>query len=132
MDAWFYTRRGLRIGRNSVINERCRLDTRGGITIGDNVSVSPEVCILTADHDMRSRTAAGREREVVISDHVFIGTRAVILPGVRLERGCAVAAGAVVTRDVEAFTIVAGVPARPIGERPADLSYTVEYQRLFF
>src|SRR4051794_8450000 len=48
MDAWCDARGGLRIGRNSVVNQRCRLDTRGGITVGNHVSISAEVCILTA------------------------------------------------------------------------------------
>jgi maltose O-acetyltransferase len=131
MDAWFDTRGRLVIGKNSVINQRCRLDSRGTIRIGDNVSISAEVCILTADHDLRGRTAEGRERPVVIHDHVFIGTRAMILPGVTLGRGSAVAAGAVVTREVEPHTIVAGVPARPIGCRPTNLEYSCFYRRLF-
>jgi maltose O-acetyltransferase len=131
MDAWVDGRRGLRIGPRSVINQRCRLDTRGGICIGSNVSISAEVCILTADHDLNSRTFEGRQRPVVISDYVFIGTRAMILPGVTLGKGAAVAAGAVVTKDVEPFVIVAGVPARPIGRRRDDFNYHVSYRRLF-
>jgi acetyltransferase-like isoleucine patch superfamily enzyme len=62
---------------------------------------------------------------------VFVGTRATILPGVTLHEGSAVAAGAVVTRSVEPFTIVAGVPARPIGKRPQQLDYETSYCRLF-
>ena len=55
---------------------------------------------------------------MVIEDNVWVGTRATILPGVTLGRGCVVAAGAVVTRDVPPLVIVGGVPARPIGTRP--------------
>jgi maltose O-acetyltransferase len=131
MEAWLDARGGLEIGRNSVVNQRCRLDARGGIRIGDNVSISAEVCILTADHDLQSPAARGREKSVTIADYVFIGTRAMILPGVTLARGSAVAAGAVVTRDVDPFVIVAGVPARPIGQRPQDLNYNASYCRLF-
>jgi maltose O-acetyltransferase len=132
MGAWVDAKRGLKMGSNSTVNQRCRLDTRGGITIGDNVSISAEVCILTADHDMQSETNAGRQRPVSIEDHVFIGTRAMILPGVTLAKGAAVGAGAIVTRDVPAFTIVAGAPARPIGARNPNLNYKVRYRRLFF
>jgi maltose O-acetyltransferase len=131
MDFWIDARGNFRMGHNSVINQKCRLDNRGDITIGDNVSISAEVCILTADHDLQSPTAEGRLRSVHIHDHVFIGTRAMVLPGVTLHEGSAVAAGAVVTKNVEPFTIVAGVPARPIGQRPRNLSYTGSYCRLF-
>jgi maltose O-acetyltransferase len=131
MGAWFDCRGGFTIGRDGVINQRCRIDTRGCVTVGDDVAISADVCILTADHDVRSPTAASRERPVVIGDHVFIGTRATILPGVTIGTGAAVAAGAVVSRDVPRYTIVAGVPARPIGIRPADLTYSARYRRLF-
>jgi acetyltransferase-like isoleucine patch superfamily enzyme len=60
---------------------------------------------------------------VLIEDYVFIGTRAMILPGVILGKGCAVAAGAIVTKSVVPFTIVAGVPAKPIGHRVENLEY---------
>lgn len=132
MDAWFDTQKNFKMGKNSVINQKCRLDNRGGIIIGENVSISAEVCILTADHDLQSCDFAGRTRPVHIEDYVFIGTRAIILPGVTLGKGCAVAAGAVVTRNVPPFTIVAGVPAKPIGKRKTDLQYRLSYRRLFY
>ncbi len=131
MDAWFDTKGSFTIGKNSTINQKCHLDNRGGITIGNNVSISLETCILTADHDLQSRNFSGRVRPVNIEDYVFIGTRATILPGVSLGEGSAVAAGAVVTKNVEPFTIVAGVPAKPISKRQLDLTYTVCYDRLF-
>ena len=132
MGAWVDSRRRLEIGRNSVINQHCRLDSRGGITIGDNVSISAEVCILSADHDLQSPEFVGRERPVRIEDHAFIGTRAMILPGVAIGRGAAVAAGAVVTRDVPPYAVVGGVPARVIGSRTRDLRYALDHGRLFF
>src|ERR1035437_1081697 len=121
--------RGLAIGTPSVINQGCRLDSRGGLTIGNNVFISEEVCILTADHDPKSPDFKGRPRPVVIEDYVFIGTRAMILPGVTVHRGAIVAAGAVVSRDVQALDIVGGIPARSIGTRNPVLSYTTEYTR---
>jgi acetyltransferase-like isoleucine patch superfamily enzyme len=131
MDAWFDGKRSFRMGRNSVVNQKCRLDNRGGITIGDSVSISSEVCILTADHDVNSPDFAGRERPVVIEDYVFVGTRALILPGVTLGRGAVVAAGAVVTRSVAPYDVVAGVPAKVIASRRTDLEYGCSYGRLF-
>src|ERR1035437_5152596 len=68
--------KNLAIGSPSVINQGCRLDSRGGLRIGNNVSISEEVCILTADHDPKTSDFRGRPRPVVIEDYVFIGTRA--------------------------------------------------------
>lgn len=131
LGAHFDCRGGFFLGANSVINQNCRLDNRGTLRIGSNVSISAEVCILTADHDPHSLSFAGRNRPVEIDDFVFIGTRATILPGVKIGRGAFVAAAAVVTKDVPPFAIVAGNPARPIGQRPADLNYQLDYGRLF-
>ncbi|MBA2586961.1 MAG: acyltransferase [Chthoniobacterales bacterium] len=131
MGAKFDARRGFSLGSHSVINDRCRLDNRGGLEIGSNVSISSEVCILTADHDPRSSSFAGRNRAVRIDDRVFVGTRATILPGVTVGKGAFVAAGALVTKNVAPFAIVAGSPARVIGTRPTDLSYQIHYDRLF-
>lgn len=131
MEAYFDTRKNFILGENSVINQKCRLDNRGKIKIGNNVSISAEVCILTADHDLQCSYFTGRNSTVKIDDYVFIGTRAMILPGISLGRGSAIAAGAVVTKDVSPYTIVAGIPARPIGIRSTNLKYTISYGRLF-
>lgn len=132
MDAWFDSNRHFSMGPHSVINQKCRLDTRGGICIGSSVSISAECVILTADHDPQSPTCEARVQPVVIEDYAFLGTRAMILPGVRVGRGAVIAAGAVVTRDVPPMRIYAGVPAREIGTRKADLNYRVDYGRLLF
>ncbi len=131
MDARFETMGEFEIGSNSTINTKCYLDNRGGIFIGDNVSISSEVIIITADHDLQSVDFQGRTRAVYIEEHVFIGTRAIILAGVRVGRGSAVAAGAVVSRDVPPHSIVAGIPARIINKRREDLHYDASYGPLF-
>lgn len=122
---------GLSIGEYTVVNSKCRLDTRGGIKIGKNVSVSQEVIILTADHDFNSPDFAGRNRPVTIEDYVWIGTRAMILPGVTIGRGALIAAGAIVTKNVEPFTMVAGIPAKFVKRRFEEVSYNTYYKRLF-
>jgi maltose O-acetyltransferase len=131
MGAWVDCPRYLKIGKNSTINHRCRLDSRGGLNIGDNVSISAEVCILTAEHDVQSRIFEGVKDSVTIGDYVFLGTRSMLLPGVELGRGAVVAAGAVVTKNVPALAIVGGVPATVIGTRSADFEYSANYTRLF-
>ena len=131
MDCSFDCAKGFTIGRNSIINGRCRLDNRGELTIGNNVSVSSDVIILTADHDVNSPDFSGRNRQVVIDDYVWVGTRAMILPGVKIGKGAVIGAGSVVTKNVEPYNVVAGVPAKFIGTRNDDLKYTVSYRRLF-
>ena len=91
---------------------------RGSLQIGSNVSVSPEAAILTAYHRHDRDDFGVESKAVTVEDHVWIGARAIILPGVTLGRGSVVGAGAVVTRDVPPLTIVAGNPARPVGTRP--------------
>jgi len=135
---WFYgpgqvRRTGVSIGANSRINRDCMIDVRGGVTIGDNVSISPQVAISTAAHSAADPGFRVEIRPVTIEDNVWIGMRAMILGGVTLGRGSVVAAGAVVTKDVPPLTIVAGVPARPVGMRPEEASHYVieEELRLF-
>jgi len=120
-------RRGIRIGKNTRINRRCTLDLRGGLTIGENVSISPEVMFLAASHDVDHPAFADVARPIVVEDHAFIGTRAMILPGVTVGRGAVVVAGSQVSKDVPAMTIVGGSPARPIGMRdPGATAYALD------
>jgi maltose O-acetyltransferase len=122
---WFYgprqiRRAGVRIGARSRINRGCCLDVRGGLVIGDDVSISPDVTILTAAHRFDDPSFAVENRPVAIEDHVWIGLRAIVLPGVTIGRGAVIAAGSVVARDVPPLAIVGGVPAKQIGTRPAE------------
>jgi acetyltransferase-like isoleucine patch superfamily enzyme len=109
-----------RIGRNTRISHGCTIDVRSGLSIGNNVSVSPEAMILGGSHDVNAPQFNDVVGFVTIEDHVWIGARAIILPGVTVGRGAVVAAGAVVTKNVAPLTIVAGVPAKPVGIRNPD------------
>jgi len=120
-----------RIGARSVINRGCCIDVRTGLTIVDDVSISPEVAILTTQHDLNDPNFALQGRRVVIEDHVWIGMRALVLPGVTIGRGAVIAAGAVVTKDVAPLDIVAGIPARPVGRRTLDPQYRLPDPPLF-
>lgn len=127
MNVIIWTTRGLKIGKQSTVNAYCVLDSRGGITIGNSVNIAGYVQIWSASHDVDSPTHAMVKKSVQIGDHVWIATRATILPGVTIGTGAVVAAGSVVTRDVAPFTIVGGVPAALIKERSKNLDYTINW-----
>jgi acetyltransferase-like isoleucine patch superfamily enzyme len=111
------------IASGTWIGQLSYLNSAGGLVIGSNVGVGPCVKVMTSRHGEE-----GRQVPVLLCDLEFapvriedesdIGMGAIILPGVTVGRGAIVGAGAVVTRDVEPFSIVAGVPARKLGERP--------------
>ena len=117
------------IGRNTVINQHCRLDGRGGLLIGNNVNISSHVLLVAGTHDVQDGQAfSGCIKPIVIEDYAWLCTRSTVLAGVTVGRGAVVAAGAVVTKSVPPYAIVAGVPARKIGERNPDLNYDLVYE----
>jgi acetyltransferase-like isoleucine patch superfamily enzyme len=97
------------------------------VETGDDVSIGPEAVIITLGHDPRSTDFADLGGPVRICDHAWVACRAIVLPNVTIGEGAIVAAGAVVTRNVAPFTIVAGAPARPVGERRRDLTYRLNF-----
>lgn len=119
------------IGKNTTVNRNCYLDGRGKLTIGNNVSISPNVQMITEDHDMDSTNFTGRSRDIIIDDYVWIGTSAIILPGVHIGKGAVVAAGSVVTKSVGPFEVVGGVPAKKIKERNRNLDYNPSWMPFF-
>lgn len=120
MSCRFLNGRKVFLGERNVINFGCLFDGRKfSIRTGSNVSIGPEATILTLGHDPRSTAFEDRGGDVVIGDRVWIGYRAIVLPGVTIGEGVVVGAGAVVTKNVEPYAIIAGNPARKIGERVA-------------
>ncbi len=115
----------LKIGQNSIIGDRCVLDARNSIIIGQNVNFSSDVQIWTEQHDHKDPYfGCGQHKSpVVINDRVWIGPRAIIMHSVNIGEGAIIAAGAIVTKDVDPFTIVAGIPATKIGDRNKNLLY---------
>ena len=127
----FFTGDNISIGKNTVINRGCYLDGRFGLEIEDNVSISPECYLLSLDHVMDSMDFDVIGKKVIIQNYVWIGSRAIILPGVNLKKGCVVGTGSVVTKDVEEFNVVVGVPAKFIKMRANNLSYKLNYFPFF-
>ena len=114
----FYTESGvdIRVGRKVFVNQNCTFYDLGGIDIGDAVMIGPNVSLITSGHPLEpSRRRDGVvARPIVIERNVWIAAGATILGGVTVGENSVVAAGAVVTRDVPADTLVAGNPARVV------------------
>ena len=116
----------IKIGRGTIIGDNAVLDGRNGIIIGDNVVFASNVRIWTKQHDHRDpwfRCETQKQDSVIIENRVWIGSNVTILHSVHIGEGAVVAAGAVVTHDIPPYTIVAGIPAKPIGVRNTDLRY---------
>lgn len=122
--AYFGTGKNIELGSNSGIGIRAQIwgvDV-GELIVGDNVMMAPEVMILTLGHrhDNIETPMCSQGRyatKVIIEDDVWIGVRAIVLPGVKIGKGSIVGAGAVVTKDVPPYTVVGGVPAKVIKMR---------------
>ena len=132
MWARFFNPAGVEIGEGTVIGDHVFLDGRAKLMIGNNVDIASHVLIYNSEHDVNSEGFDPIEEPVEIADYVFIGPRAIILPGVKIGKGAVVAAGAIVTSNVKPFEIVGGVPAKPIGERKnKNPNYKLGRTRLF-
>jgi acetyltransferase-like isoleucine patch superfamily enzyme len=116
---------------NAVINGNCRIDPRGGIELGSNVIISSDVQLITMDHDGDIMGKEKLLKKILIEDYAWVSTRALILPGITIGKGAVVAAGAVVTRNVDLFTVVAGVPAKFLRDKELKTNYTVDFRRRF-
>lgn len=118
----------LNIGDNVSINRGVLIHAGGGVEIQNDVLIGPNVVIYSQNHNYKIHDVLIREQgytrsKVVIESDVWIGCNVVILPGVRIGRGCVIAAGAVITKSVESFSIVAGVPGKVIAKR---VDYVIE------
>ncbi len=120
------------IGEGTIVGENVFLDGRADLSIGNHVDIASDVMIWNSEHDINSSDFAAKSDKVMIGDYVFIGPRAIILPGVSIGLGAVVAAGAVVTKNVNAYEVVGGIPAKSIGERAnKNLNYRLGRPRLF-
>lgn len=120
-NVYFGGGREIRIGNRSGIGINARI--QGPLTIGQDVMMGPDVMIYTRNHaidriDIPMMDQGDTESHpVVIEDDVWIGARVVIMPGVTIGKGSVIGACALVTKDVEPYTIVGGVPAKLIKKR---------------
>nr|WP_214460427.1 DapH/DapD/GlmU-related protein [Flavihumibacter fluvii] len=113
----FYTNFGrfIQIGKNVFINHACSFLDMGGITIEDNVLIGPKVNLITENHPLDPAERSSLIcKPIVIKRNAWIGAAVTLLPGVTIGENAVVAAGAVVTKDVPANTVVGGIPAKHI------------------
>ena len=112
----------VRIGAGTAINNFSVVDGTGGVEIGRNVLIGPNVQIISYQHNYRDRSVPIKQQgttceKIEIQDDVWIGAGAVILAGVVIGQGSVVGAGGVVTKTCPPYSVLAGVPARIIKER---------------
>lgn len=128
----FYQPENISIGSDTSVGDRCFLDGRAKLSIGSHTSIASQVLIYNSEHDINDEWFGAIEQPVMIGNYVFVGPRAVILPGVNIGDGAVIAAGAVVSKDVPKGEIYGGVPAKKIADRRlADYHYRLGRHRLF-
>lgn len=120
------------IGKYSIINQHVLLDCRRyKVIIEDNVDIGPYTKIWTLSHNPHDEQHAVKGGDVRIKHHVWIASGVSVMPALTISEGAVVAACSVVTKDVAPLQIVAGIPAKKIGERTNSLSYQINYTPIF-
>ena len=109
--------KGLSIGDGVSIGPGVLLDARKGLIIHENAVIAYEAVIWSLNHDYNDIHFCGKGALTEIGANCWICSRSMIMPGIHVGDGAVVAAGAIVTKDIPPYTIVAGIPARPIGIR---------------
>jgi acetyltransferase-like isoleucine patch superfamily enzyme len=119
---WIFPGKGLKIGNDVDLALDVLITTNGGVSIGNRCLIGYRTQILSQNHvvPLKPNSIFGsghRKDKVIIEDDCWVGANSIILPGVTIGQGSIIAAGSVVTKDVEAFSIVGGVPAKKIKDR---------------
>jgi acetyltransferase-like isoleucine patch superfamily enzyme len=112
----------LKIGRHTTIGARCTLTAFGGLTIGNDVRIAPNVMILTTDHEYEDantliRNQGFKQAPIEIGNDVWLGANIVILKGVSIADGVVVGANSTVTDDIQPYSIAVGSPCKVVGKR---------------
>lgn len=107
------------IGNCVYLGHRVHLHAVGSVQIGNGCMLTDDVHVGNGGHDPQAKMAVTPGAPIIVGNDVFIGQKAMVLGGVTIGDGAVVGAGAVVTKDVPSGTVVAGVPARPVGRTPA-------------
>jgi len=117
-----YYKNNMIIGDHTWIGQQCFIHSAGGLRVGKCVGIGPKVTIMTSQHETSNRDLPAyftpiEFKEVVLEDGCDIGAGSILLPGVNVGEGAIVGAGSVLTHDIPAYEVWAGVPARRIRER---------------
>lgn len=132
MGANFFNPSGITIGHDTIIGDHCFLDGRAPLKIGSHVGIASQVMIYNDEHNIDSEDYGNSFAPVIIEDHVFIGPRSIILPGVKIGKGAVIGAGAVVTKDIPSLEVWGGIPAKKIKDRKIKtLNYNLGRAMLF-
>lgn len=116
--------KGLTIEDGVCIGPKVLLDARCGLTIRKSAVIAYDAIIWTLNHDYNDVNFCGKGAPVEIGAFAWICSRSIILPGIKIGEGAVVASGAIVTHDVEPYSVVGGIPAKVIGQREMkDYSY---------
>lgn len=118
--------RGLKLADDVAVGWFAELDARGGITVDHDTNISSHVKMITGSHDIDDPDFTADFKPIHVGHHCWIGTGATILQGVNIGDGAVVAAGAVVTKNVPAYEVWGGVPARKIASRTVNLNYKID------
>jgi putative colanic acid biosynthesis acetyltransferase WcaF len=118
----------IKLGERVVINQHCLLDCRRHvISIGHDTDIGQYTHIWTLEHDPHDPLHALKGGDVVIEDHVWVASSVTILPKVKIGRGAVLASSCLITKDVHSLNIMGGIPAKVIGIRKNELSYSLNY-----
>lgn len=119
------------IGNRTYINEFCHLDGRGGLEIGNDVSISIYTKIITASHYANSSSFEYYDQKTMIHNNVWIGCGAIVLNGSTLREGSVIGAGSVFKGNTESNKIYVGNPAKLLKDRNLSESYKLDYKPFF-
>lgn len=127
----FMYHKNLEIGDNVHVGYSCNLDARCGIKIGNNVTIGPYTKLLSIGHDIDDPQYIGKGKTIEIGDNVVFFYNCIVMPGVKIAEGAVILTGAVVTKDVEPYSVVGGNPAKHLRYRSKDLQYKINQSYWF-